>query len=57
MISYSYDTAFRFDPLLFLGITDLKDEEKTTVSEKILDRIFQYIAIRIVGLLMVHVYM
>ena len=36
-----------FDPLLFLGITNLKDEEKNTVSQKILDRISQYLVIRI----------
>ena len=40
-----------FDPLLFLGITNLKDEEKHTVSQKLLDRISQYLAIRIVELL------
>lgn len=40
-----------FDPLLFLGITDLKDEEKDIVSRKILDRISQYLAIRIIELL------
>jgi len=40
-----------FDPLLFLGITNLKPEEKNIVSQKILDRISQYIAIRIVELL------
>lgn len=40
-----------FDPLLFLSIANLKDEEKPIVSEKILDRISQYIAIRIVELL------
>lgn len=40
-----------FDPLLFLGITNLKDEEKNIVSRKILDRISQYFAIRIIELL------
>ena len=40
-----------FDPLLFLGITNLKDEEKNIVSQKIFDRISQYIVIRIVELL------
>ena len=40
-----------FDPLLFLGITNLKDEEKDIVSQKLLDRISQYIAIRIAEIL------
>jgi len=40
-----------FDPLLFLGITNIKDEEKNIVSQKILDRISQYLAIRIGELL------
>lgn len=40
-----------FDPLLFLGITNLKDEEKSVVSGKILDRISQYIVIRTTELL------
>ncbi|MEK7517610.1 MAG: hypothetical protein AAB583_03605 [Patescibacteria group bacterium] len=40
-----------FDPLLFLGITNIKDEEKSIVSQKLLDRISQYLAIRIVELL------
>lgn len=40
-----------FDPLLFLGITNLKDEEKDIVSRKILDRISQYFAVRIAELL------
>jgi len=39
------------DPLLFLGITNLKDKEKNIVSQKIFDRISQYLAIRIVELL------
>lgn len=40
-----------FDPLLFLGITNIKDEEKSIVSEKLLDRISQYLVIRIIELL------
>ena len=40
-----------FDPLLFLGITNIEDEEKNIVSQKILDRISQYIVIRIIELL------
>lgn len=40
-----------FDPLLFLGLTNLKDEERGVVSQKLLGRISQYIAIRIVELL------
>jgi len=40
-----------FDPLLFLGITNIKDEEKDIISQKILDRISQYLAIRIIELL------
>ena len=40
-----------FDPLLFLGIANIKDEEKNIVSQKILDRISQYLAIRIIELL------
>ena len=40
-----------FDPLLFLEITKIKDEEKSIVSQKILDRISQYLAIRIIELL------
>jgi hypothetical protein len=40
-----------FDSLIFLGITNLKAEEKNVVSQKLLDRISQYIVIRIVGLL------
>ena len=40
-----------FDPLVFLGITNLKDQEKKIVSQKLLDRISQYLAIRIVELL------
>lgn len=40
-----------FDPLMFLGITNLKLEEKSIVSQKLLDRISQYLAIRITELL------
>lgn len=40
-----------FDPLLFLGITNVKPEEKTDVSQKLLDRISQYLVIRICELL------
>jgi len=40
-----------FDPLLFLGITNVKSEEKNIVAQKLLDRISQYIAVRIVELL------
>lgn len=40
-----------FDPLVFLGITNLKFEEKSIVSQKLLDRISQYLAIRITELL------
>lgn len=40
-----------FDPLLFLGVTNVKPEEKNIVSQKLLDRISQYIAIRIEELL------
>lgn len=40
-----------FDPLLFLGIKNLKEEEKSIVSEKLLDRISQYLAIRVAELL------
>ena len=43
-----------FDPLLFLGITNIKDEEKQFVSEKILDRLSQYLALRIIELLPEH---
>lgn len=41
-----------FDPLLFLGITNLKPEEKSIVSQKLLDRISQYLVIRITELLL-----
>lgn len=40
-----------FDPLLFLGITNVNAEEKSVVSDKLLDRISQYLAIRITELL------
>lgn len=40
-----------FDPLLFLGITNLKSKEKSIVSQKLLDRISQYLATRIAELL------
>ncbi len=40
-----------FDPLLFLGVKNLKDEEKEIVSKKLLDRISQYLVIRITELL------
>lgn len=39
-----------FDPLVFLNITNLKPEEKDIVSQKLLDRISQYIVIRIIEL-------
>lgn len=40
-----------FDPLLFLGINNLKDYEKNDVSQKLLDKISQYVVIRISDLL------
>lgn len=40
-----------FDPLLFLGITNLEDQEKNVVSQKVLDRISQYLVIRVTELL------
>lgn len=40
-----------FDPLKFLDITNLKDQEKDTVSKNLLDKISQYILIRISELL------
>lgn len=40
-----------FDPLLFLGISNLKGREKTDVSQKLLDKISQYLVIRISELL------
>lgn len=36
-----------FDPLLFLGITNIKAEEKNNVSQKLTDTISQYIVVRI----------
>lgn len=36
-----------FDPLLFLGINNLKENEKDIVSQKLLDKISQYLIIRI----------
>lgn len=50
-IRFDMQQLIGFDPLLFLGITNLKPEEKTIVSQKILDRIFQYLVIRITELL------
>lgn len=47
-----FDPAQRgFDPLLFLGIINLKAEEKNIVSQKLLERISQYLVIRITELL------
>lgn len=40
-----------FAPLVFLGITNLKGKEKNIVSQKLLERISQYIVIRIIELL------
>lgn len=40
-----------FDPLLFLGITNLQGEEKTVVSKELLDKISRYITVRIGELL------
>lgn len=40
-----------FDPLKFLNITNLKDEEEKIVSKKLLSKISQYLLIRIVELL------
>lgn len=40
-----------FDPLVFLGITNLTNKERNAVSQKLLDRISQYLVIRIVDLL------
>ena len=40
-----------FEPLLFLDIASLKIEEKSIVSQKLLDRICQYLVIRITELL------
>lgn len=43
-----------FDPLVFLGITNLKDQEKNVASQKLLDKISQYLFIRITELLSEH---
>jgi len=40
-----------FDPLKFLDITNLKGEEKESVSKDLLDKISQYLLIRISELL------
>lgn len=40
-----------FDPLKFLDITNLKNQEKDTVSKNLLDKISQYILIRVSELL------
>lgn len=40
-----------FDPLKFLNITNLKNQEKDTVSENLQNKISQYILIRISELL------
>lgn len=40
-----------FDPLKFLDIENLKDEEKNILSKNLLDKISQYILIRIAELL------
>lgn len=40
-----------FDPLLFLRITNLNSEEKNNVSQKLLERISQYLVIRVTELL------
>jgi hypothetical protein len=40
-----------FDPLLFLGLTNVKPEAKKVLSEKLLDRISQYITVRTIELL------
>jgi len=40
-----------FDPLLFLGITNIKPEEKDALSQKLLSNISEYIFIRIAELL------
>jgi hypothetical protein len=41
--------ASSFDPLVFLGINDLKGKGKAEVSDKLRDKISQYILIRIVN--------
>lgn len=40
-----------FDPLIFLGIKKLKEEHKTILSKQLLNKIAQYILIRIVEIL------
>jgi len=40
------DKFLGFDPLVFLGIKDLKGKEKQEVSEKLLNKISQYLTIR-----------
>lgn len=40
-----------FDPLLFLGITDVRAEEKDALSQELLNKISEYIFIRITELL------
>lgn len=40
-----------FDPLKFLNIANLKNQEKDVVSKNLLDKISQYILIRIAELL------
>lgn len=42
-----------FDPLLFLGINNLKREEKIVASKHLLSKISQYLLIRVSGLLSV----
>jgi hypothetical protein len=41
----------QFDPLKFLNITNLKNQDKKTVEENLLNKISQYVLIRIIGLL------
>lgn len=40
-----------FDPLLFLGISNLQGAEKDNVAEELLDKISRYIAVRTAELL------
>ena len=40
-----------FDPLLFLGITNLQGEEKDILSQELLYKMSRYIAVRIAELL------
>ena len=37
-----------FDPLVYLGIKDLKGKEKKEVSKKLIDKLSQYFLIRMV---------